>query len=62
MDGCALYDDPALYDLLFPDSRAANSIADPTRRARILASEEFYLGAARTPAAARSNSRAGRAG
>ena len=46
MDDCALYSDPVLYDLLFPDARRVSSLADPARAARILGSEEFYLGEA----------------
>ena len=47
MHDCALYSDPVLYDLLFPDARRASSLADQARAARILGSEEFYLAEAR---------------
>src|SRR5689334_21304613 len=39
---CALYNDPTLYDLMFPGSGSASAI-DEERRARILASEKFYV-------------------
>lgn len=40
MDECALYDDPELYDRLFP---ADGGVADQTRRERTIASERFYV-------------------
>jgi SAM-dependent methyltransferase len=40
MDECPLYSDPHLYDLLFPQSNQAD---DEARRARLRASEQFYL-------------------
>ncbi|HEX4810548.1 MAG TPA: class I SAM-dependent methyltransferase [Bryobacteraceae bacterium] len=43
MGECGLYDEPALYDLLFPEAWAASSLTDEVRRARILGSERFYL-------------------
>jgi len=47
MQECPLYNDPELYDLLFPDARDSASIPDEARRQRVLASERFYLEAAR---------------
>jgi SAM-dependent methyltransferase len=47
MDECALYTDPALYDLLFPNAREIGSVDDEARRKRIAASEQFYLEEAR---------------
>jgi SAM-dependent methyltransferase len=47
MDECALYSDPALYDLLFPSARDSASVTDDARRQRIVASERFYLDEAR---------------
>jgi SAM-dependent methyltransferase len=43
MDECALYNDPELYDSLFPDARDSASVQDESRRQRVLASERFYL-------------------
>jgi SAM-dependent methyltransferase len=43
MDECALYNDPELYDSLFPDARDSGSVQDESRRQRMLASERFYL-------------------
>jgi SAM-dependent methyltransferase len=43
MDECALYNDPELYDSLFPDARDSASVQDESRRERVLASERFYL-------------------
>jgi SAM-dependent methyltransferase len=40
---CPLYNDPQLYDLLFPDARDRASVQDEARRERVLASERFYL-------------------
>src|SRR5258708_4022864 len=46
-DECPLYSEPALYDSLFPAASAGESIADAARRARIAASERFYIDEAR---------------
>lgn len=43
MHECALYADPALYDRLFPEAQASESVLDESRRQRILDSERFYL-------------------
>jgi len=43
MDECALYNDPELYDSLFPDAGDSASVQDESRRERVLASERFYL-------------------
>jgi SAM-dependent methyltransferase len=43
MDECALYNDPELYDALFPDARDSASVQDESRRQRVRASERFYL-------------------
>lgn len=43
----ALYDDPALYDLLFPPAIAAATVLDKERRERMLSSERFYVETAR---------------
>jgi SAM-dependent methyltransferase len=47
MDECALYNDPELYDSLFPDARDSGSVQDELRRQRVLGSERFYLEEAR---------------
>ena len=47
MDECALYTDPALYDLLFPNPRDGASAADQTRWELTIASERFYVEQAR---------------
>src|ERR1035438_5250705 len=47
MPECPLYSDPELYDSLFPDARDSASVQDESRRARMLASERFYLEEAR---------------
>lgn len=47
MDECALYADPALYDLLFPSTRDSTSAAGQMRRELSIASEQFYIGQAR---------------
>jgi 2-polyprenyl-3-methyl-5-hydroxy-6-metoxy-1,4-benzoquinol methylase len=47
VDECALYADPALYDLLFPNTRDCTSVADQTRWERTIASEQFYIEQAR---------------
>ena len=44
---CALYSDPQLYDLLFPGARDTESVHDPVRSERIIASERFYVEEAR---------------
>jgi ubiquinone/menaquinone biosynthesis C-methylase UbiE len=46
-DECLLYNEPELYDLLFPDAREAEYIDDETRAQRLLASEHFYMEEAR---------------
>ncbi|HEV8147081.1 MAG TPA: methyltransferase domain-containing protein [Bryobacteraceae bacterium] len=43
MSGDSLYEDPALYDLLFPSASDADGLQDEVRRERLLASERFYL-------------------
>jgi len=43
LSGDALYEDPALYDLLFPSAGDASAVQDTVRRERLLASERFYL-------------------
>jgi SAM-dependent methyltransferase len=47
VDECALYADPALYDLLFPNAPGCASTADQARRELTLASEKFYIDQAR---------------
>jgi SAM-dependent methyltransferase len=47
MDECPLYNDPELYDSLFPDARDSASVQDESRRERVLESERFYLEEAR---------------
>jgi SAM-dependent methyltransferase len=46
MDECALYTDPGLYDLLFPNAREI-PVDDDARKKRSAASEQFYLEEAR---------------
>lgn len=43
MGECPLYNDPELYDSLFPDARDSGSVQDELRRQRVLESERFYL-------------------
>jgi SAM-dependent methyltransferase len=43
MRECLLYTEPELYDLLFPNAKGNTSVQDPVRRARLAASEQFYL-------------------
>jgi SAM-dependent methyltransferase len=43
MDECFLYNEPELYDLLFPDAQGISRVEDEARRERIVASEKFYL-------------------
>src|SRR5262249_38072857 len=43
MDDCLLYNEPELYDLLFPNAEASARVQDAARRERIVASEKFYL-------------------
>jgi SAM-dependent methyltransferase len=47
MHECPLYNDPQLYDSLFPDAHDGVSVQDEARRERMLASERFYLEEAR---------------
>ena len=47
MDDCALYTNPQLYDLLFPNARDMDPGVDEARRKRSVASEQFYLQEAR---------------
>ena len=47
MDPCPLYNEPELYDSLFPDARDCASVQDELRRERMVASERFYLEEAR---------------
>jgi SAM-dependent methyltransferase len=47
MDECPLYNDPELYDSLFPDAGDSASLQDESRRGRVLQSERFYLEEAR---------------
>lgn len=46
-DECALYADPELYNMLFPDARDSAAIPDKVRRERMLASQQFYVEEAR---------------
>jgi SAM-dependent methyltransferase len=46
-DECALYADPELYNMLFPDARHSAAIPGDLRRERTLASEQFYVEEAR---------------
>ena len=48
MDDCLLYNEPALYDLLFPNAEGSARVQDGGRRERIIASEKFYLQEAET--------------
>ncbi len=43
MDECFLYNEPELYDLLFPNAQGVARVEDEVRRERIIASEQFYL-------------------
>jgi len=43
----SLYDDPELYDLLFPAAKDMTSVHDAARKQRFIASEQFYLDEAR---------------
>src|SRR5262249_31177353 len=43
MDDCLLYNEPELYDLLFPNVQASARVQDAAPRDRIIASEKFYL-------------------
>ena len=43
MDECPLYADPEFYDFLFPNADDSARVLDETRRARLAASEKFYL-------------------
>src|SRR5215472_7901136 len=43
MDECLLYNEPDLYDLLFPNAEDSARVQDAARRERIVASEKFYL-------------------
>jgi SAM-dependent methyltransferase len=43
VDECALYADPALYDLLFPNTRDCPSAVDQARWKLAVASERFYI-------------------
>jgi SAM-dependent methyltransferase len=47
MDQRGLYEDPELYDLLFPEAARLTSKRDEARKHRFLASEQFYLAEAR---------------
>jgi len=48
MNECGLYQEPELYDLLFPSaSQAGGYIDDEARTTRLVASEQFYLEEAR---------------
>jgi SAM-dependent methyltransferase len=47
VDDCALYADPALYDLLFPNTRDRASVADQKRWELTISSERFYIEQAR---------------
>jgi SAM-dependent methyltransferase len=47
MDDCLLYQQPELYDLLFPGPGRISLKADDVRQARIVASQAFYLEEAR---------------
>jgi hypothetical protein len=47
MDECPLYDNPDLYDRLFPGAGSGSAAGDGARRERILASERFYVEEAR---------------
>ena len=43
MHECALYEEPELYDLLFPNAAQANYIDDEPRERRLATAEQFYL-------------------
>jgi len=43
MDECPLYADPEFYDFLFPTADDSARVLDESRRARLAASEKFYL-------------------
>jgi len=43
MNDCLLYNEPELYDLLFPNTVGSERVQDAARRERIIASEKFYL-------------------
>ena len=47
MDECPLYADPELYDFLFPNADDSARVLDEVRRARLAASESFYVEEAR---------------
>jgi len=47
MDECPLYADPELYDFLFPNADDSPRVLDGVRRARLAASESFYVEEAR---------------
>jgi len=47
MDECPLYTDPKFCDFLFPNAEHSGRVLDEVRRARLLASEKFYLEEAR---------------
>src|SRR5438874_1021511 len=42
MTESSLYEDPALYDLLFPSAKDLTSVLDEARRRRFIAAERFY--------------------
>jgi SAM-dependent methyltransferase len=50
MSESGLYEDPKLYDLLFPAAEDMTSARDEARRKLALASEQFYLNEARSGA------------
>ena len=43
MDERLLYNEPEIYDLLFPNAEGSARVQDAARRERIIASEKFYL-------------------
>jgi hypothetical protein len=43
MNQCFLYNEPELYDLLFPNAECSARVQDAARRERVAASEKFYL-------------------
>jgi len=43
MKDCFLYNEPELYDLLYPNAEDRARVQDAARRERIVASEKFYL-------------------
>jgi hypothetical protein len=59
MSEIGLYEDPELYDLLFPAAKEMTSARDEARRKLTLSSEQFYLMKPARPLAVCSNWAAG---